>query len=106
MLLDRFYAPVERDPAHHLRVREVAPRPAHFPQSLIGVLPAGLEVLQEGALQVPRGILARDSLPARLVQRIQDLAVHVELQLARSGIAYAHRRGAFIAREPRNGPFG
>jgi hypothetical protein len=55
-------------------------------------------VLEQGPLQgvaVPGGRYAMDE---RLVQRIGQLAKHVELELVGGGIADAHRRRAFVAR--------
>ena len=53
-----------------------------------------------------RDSLARDAAAPRLMQRVHHLAEHVELQLAVGGIADAHRRGAFVARQPRHLPLG
>ena len=53
-LLDRLHAAVHRHPGHHLRVREVAPRPAHLPDPLVRLAPALLEILEQLALEGPR----------------------------------------------------
>ena len=52
--LDRLDGTVERDPGHDLRVREVPSRPAHFPDPLVGLAPAGLEPVEDPAGQAPR----------------------------------------------------
>src|SRR5205085_3089047 len=67
--LARLHAPVERDPRHHLRVREVTARPAYLPDSLVRLLPDLLEVREHAALQRPG--LARDAelVDAALVER-------------------------------------
>ena len=41
--LDSLDAAVESDPSHHLRVREVPPRAAYFPDAFVGLLPGVLE---------------------------------------------------------------
>ena len=51
---DGLDAAVERDPGHHLRVGEVAARPAHLPDPLVGLVPAPLEVQRADALERPR----------------------------------------------------
>src|SRR5215467_548391 len=44
-------------------------------------------------LEQPGELIARDAHPARLVERVHHLAVHVELELADGGIADAHGHG-------------
>src|SRR3954464_1025201 len=41
-LLDRLDGSVRRDPGHHLRVGEVAPRAAHLPQAFVRLAPPPL----------------------------------------------------------------
>src|SRR4029077_13227775 len=96
-LLDRFHRAVDRDPRHHLRMGEMAPRPAHFPEALVGLAPDLFQVLEQRALHVPGGLVGGDAELARLVERIHQLAVDVELQLRRRGIADAQRRRALPA---------
>ena len=50
----RAHRAVERHPRHHLRVHEVAAIAAHLPDALVGLAPARLEELEDGALQRPR----------------------------------------------------
>ena len=45
--LGRLDGAVERDPRQHLRVREVAARPAHLPDALVGLVPGALEELEQ-----------------------------------------------------------
>src|SRR5919204_1472941 len=98
--LDRLHAAVERDPRHHLRVREVAPRPAHLPDALVRLLPGMLEVPQEAPLERPGLLGGREIVGSTLVQRVQDLAVDVELELLHRGVPDPDRLRALIAREP------
>ena len=42
---------------------------------------------------------------SRLVDGVDELAVHIELELIGSGVADAHRRGALVAGQPRHFPF-
>src|SRR3954467_11871943 len=54
MVLHRLDRAVEGDPAHDLRIGEVARPAANLPQAHVRVPPAGLEVLEQRALHVPR----------------------------------------------------
>ena len=45
---------VERHPRHHLGVSEVAPRPAHLPDALVGLLPVRFQEFEQGPLDPPR----------------------------------------------------
>ena len=82
-LLDRLDRPVEGHPGHHLRVGEVAARPPHLPDPLVGLLPDGLQELHHRAARAPRPWGAGVS-PARqaLVHGIEQLAEDVELAAA------------------------
>ena len=93
-------AAVEGDPGHDLAEREMTPAAARFPQALVRLLPHLLQVFQQGRLQGP-GLRAVQQLGgAGLVQGVQHLPVHVQLQLRRRGVADAHRGGALVARQP------
>ena len=50
--------------------------------------------------------LAAKSVASRLMERVHHLAEHVELTLAVGGVADANRRGAVVAGQPRDLPFG
>ena len=67
VLLDAPHGAVERDPRHHLRVREVTARAAHLPDPLVGLAPAVLEPLE----QLPRAapMRPRDALEPRAAAR-------------------------------------
>ena len=98
----RLHRPVERDPRHHLRVREVPARPAHLPDALVGLAPAVLEEVDDRLRRCPR--TSGSSVAARACGSrcsvSSDLAVHVELELRRRGVADPHRRGALVAGQP------
>ena len=49
-------------------------------------------------------VVAREAALARLVERVHHLAVDVELQLRRGGVADAHRLRALVARRARAAP--
>ena len=66
------------------------PRTAHLPNARIRLWPAGLEVPQERALDGPRARVGANPGAARGVQRIEHLAVNVELTLLRGAIADTH----------------
>jgi len=104
--LDRLHRTIERNPRHDLRVREVAARPAHLPDALVGKAPGGLEEVHERELELPRFLLGVEPLAPRDVQRVEHLAVHVELELVDGGVPDAHRPRAVVARQPRDLVFG
>ncbi|CAH0291805.1 hypothetical protein SRABI26_04254 [Arthrobacter sp. Bi26] len=92
---------VRRHPCHHLGVREVALRAAHFPQPVIRPAPGCLEVFHEGHLDVP-GVVGvfEEGVPGQ-GQAIEHLAPDIELQLAGRAVPGTHRGGVFIALQPR-----
>ena len=100
-------AAVERDPGHHLRVGEVPARAAHLPDALVGLVPAPSTSSSSSTCwsAQPR-IVRRDAVRARLVQRVDDLAVDVELELLGGGVADAHRPRALVAGQPVDLPLG
>src|SRR5579859_4803709 len=72
-----------------------------LPDPHVRLAPALLEVIEEDPLQSPRTLLVTEAVRARLVQRVQNLPEHVELDLLARRIPDAHGRGALVAREPR-----
>src|SRR6185369_4663726 len=72
---------VERDPDHDLGVREVLRVAAHLPDAVIGSEAEALEVRDERALEVPRVLALRHVAAPSLVQGVDHLAEHVELEL-------------------------
>ena len=82
---------VEREPGHHLRVGEVLARSAHLPDALVGMAPQALERRSSASSSghefwcVPSSGMSA----AGPVQRGEDLAVHVELELLARRVADA-----------------
>ena len=56
-----------------------------------GCVPGLLEVVEHGELDPPRLRVDPDPADARLVERVEDLPVHVELKLLTRGVADPHR---------------
>ena len=79
---------------------EVAARPAHLPDPLVGLLPGALEEVHDRPLQRPGVVVGRQAVGACLVQRVHHLAVHVELELLVRGVADANRRRACVPGQP------
>ena len=98
--LHRLHAAVERDPGHHLRVREVTARTANLPDALVRLLPGILEVPQQPPLQRPRLLRSLEVAHAALVHGVEHLAVDVELELAARGVPAAHGARALVAGQP------
>ena len=69
----------------------MAPLAADFPDALVGLVPGLLEVVEHGELNPPRLRIDADAADARLVERVEDLSVHVELELLTRGVADPHR---------------
>ena len=91
---------IEGDPRHDLGMREVPAWSSDFPDSFVRLPPCRLEMFQQGPLERPRIAVARQTRAARHVERVHDLAVHIQLTLCRRGISDPHRSRALIAREP------
>src|SRR5271155_4884784 len=98
---DLFYRSIDRHPRHHLRVREIAARAAHLPDSLVRLLPARLEEIHQRALQPPGVVVALQVVLARDVQGIDHFAIDIELKLLMRGVANTHRSAVLIAGQPR-----
>src|SRR5690348_11379980 len=77
---------VEGHPGHHLGVREVLPFAPHLPDAVDRLLPDFLQAPNQLTLQIPAGFFRSEPSLARQKQRIDDLAVDVELQLLGSGV--------------------
>src|ERR1700738_5388027 len=81
-------------------MRELLARSADLPDALVGLLPDRLQAIDQRPLQLPGFLLRPEADPAREVHRVHHLAVDVELQLARGGVADADRPRALVARQP------
>src|SRR5690606_29546074 len=97
---------IEGDPRHHLRVREVLPSAAHFPDALVRLIPDAFEMIDECPRHLPGfGARVETSLP-RVIQRVHQLTEHIQLELAMCRIADAYGRRLLVAREPGHFPLG
>ena len=85
---------------------ELPRRAAHLPDAFVGLAPDLLQMVEERELRLPAGFVGRQAAAARLVMNVHDLAEDVELQLAMSGVADAHRRRILVTGQPGRGPFG
>ena len=75
---------------------------ADFPQPFIRLMPDRAEMFEHGALEGPVFFPRLQSTSPCLVQRVHDLAEHIELKLPVRGIPDAYGRGAFVAGQPRD----
>ncbi|GJE46333.1 hypothetical protein AEGHOMDF_5536 [Methylobacterium soli] len=92
--------PVEGDPGHHLRVHEVLAPAAHLPDALVRLAPRLSEKVHEDETHLPSRGVAPETTAARLIERVEHLAVDVELELLRGRVADAHGPRALVARQP------
>src|SRR5215472_16799782 len=99
-LFSRADRAIECHPGHYLGVRELAAAAANLPNAFVGLLPNCLEMLDQGALQRPRRVVRRESHAPRLIQRVKDLDIDVELKLISRGVADPNRCGALVATQP------
>jgi hypothetical protein len=60
---------------------------AHLPDALIRLSPHPLEMREQGELQRPPGLGLGQAALTRLMQRIEQLAIHVDLQLMVRAVA-------------------
>ena len=91
---------VHRHPRHHLGVREMLRLAAHLPDAVVGLAPVAFDEVEQHALERPRIVVLREAGLAADIQRIDHLAVDVELELRSRGVADAHRRRARVTGQP------
>src|SRR5690348_2880640 len=104
-LLGALHDPVDGYPRHDFGVCEMLRRAARFPDPLIRLLPDLLELFHQRALEGPGLGALGNVAEARLVKRVHDFTVDVELELLVRRVADADRFGIFVAWEPRDLPF-
>ena len=97
---------IQSHPCHDLGKGKVAATASHFPNSIVRLLPDLFQMFDQGLLLRPGRLDGSESVLSCLVDRVHKFAVHIELKLYGSGVANAHRRGTFVAGEPRHLPFG
>ncbi len=94
------HGPVGGDPGHHLGVDEVAARAAYLPQALVGPVPVALQEVQEGQLDPPGVQFGGQTGGPGQVQGVEDLPVHVELELVHGRVADPDGGGGGVAAQP------
>ena len=73
--------PVDAHPGHDFGVGEVSWTGAHLPNALVGLVPMGLDVVDESTQQWPRRGVRGHPRMAGSLEGVQDLAVDVQLNL-------------------------
>ena len=101
VLLDRPHGAVERDPRHRLGVDEVAAPAADLPDAVVRLPPRLFEMVEQAELDRPPLRVGGKAVPARLVEAVEHLPVHVELELLARRVPHPHRLRALVAVEPR-----
>ena len=71
---------------------------APFPDAVIRLVPYFRQVLQHRAFERPGAFVEFQRRHPRLVKRVDQLAIDIELQLGMRGIADANRLSAFVTR--------
>lgn len=93
--------PVGRDPRHDFRMDEMPPWTTDFPQALIGLAPVLTQIAHQDVDQAPHVPLQRYSGAQRPVEGVEDVSVHVELELAGGRVPEPHRARTVVPRQPR-----
>src|SRR6185312_740952 len=88
---------IEGYPRHHFREHEVPSAAANLPNALVRLRPDLFEVRDQRFLQSPACLQLGQAFSPRLVQRIENLAVDIQLKLLRGGIPDPYRLRSFIA---------
>ena len=78
---------------------------APLPDAVIGLVPDFRQMLQYGAFQIPRSVIELQLGHPRLMKRVHQFAIDVELQLGMRGIADPNRLCTLIAGQPARLPF-
>ena len=102
-ILDR---PVEGDPRHDLGMREMLRRSAHLPNALVGLIPDLAPNVQARPARSRPRVDRGQAVAVSMVERVEDLAVNVELRLIDCGVADADRARSFISGQPWHLPLG
>ena len=79
---------------------EVALRSAHLPDAFVRLAPGTFHELEDHFLERPGRSVRLEPGVARDVQRVEDLAVDVQLELVDRGVADAHRPGVLVPWQP------
>lgn len=105
MTFHRLDGAIEDDPCHDLGEGKVLARPAGLPDAVIRFRPASRHMVGQRQLQIPPGLARAEAALARLLERVHQLAIDVELELLVRGIADPHRLRSEIAGQPVDVPF-
>jgi hypothetical protein len=88
---------VERNPGQYLTVNKVPQAATNLPDAVTGLVPVLRDPLDEGPEIIPE---RRRIVPSRFageVERVEDLAVDVELHLVDGPVSYPYRPGSAIS---------
>ena len=81
---------VERAPGHGFGIGEMARAAAHLPHAFVRLSPHRGEVIEQSHFQRPAGARCGEAALAALVERAEQFAKHIELELDMGGVADAH----------------
>ncbi len=93
--------PLDRHPAHQARVREVLLAAARLPDALVDLVPVLAQPVDDPPHVRPGLVEDRPAVLVEQVDRVDQLAVDVELALVGRAVADPHRRRVAIARQVR-----
>ena len=90
---------VQRNPAHELAVQEVAARAPDLPDAVVLFLPPFRGEVGQVSEEPARDVVDAVQLLRQSMDRVEQLAVHVELSLVPGAVADPYRRAALPAGE-------
>src|SRR5262249_37917467 len=92
---------IDRDPAQHARVEKLALAAADLPDALVGALPVRAHPVDQPAHVAPQVVRDRLTVLVEQIDRVEQLAVDVELELGDRAVADPDRTRAHVAVEMR-----
>src|SRR5205823_5676491 len=98
-LVGQLQAAVDRHPAHGLRVHEVAALAPHLPDPGVGLLPSLGGGVDQAEEEAPVVVVRRAASLVPAPRQLQEIAVHVQLELFGGGVADAYGRRPSVALE-------
>ena len=96
---------VHGDPGHDLRIGVMPGLSAGLPRCLDPAGPRCLKVPDQGRVAVPAGLIVAKAAATRLMQRVHDFAINVQLKLLRGGVADPDGICPIVSGKPGNLPF-
>ena len=99
-LLGKQYGAVEGNPRHHFRIGELLRSAPYLPDSMIGMLPDFLKMVEQKRQHAEIVFIVPFHGVLRMKERIEHFAENIELQLRGCSVADAHRLRFLVTSQP------